>query len=160
MMAGAQDDVEVMTSNYVKADPMTKEQGSTKWRSDHVAVTLWDDGRVGMGLINPPHIFVGKRGLYGSRLPTNTCKIGLYTPDGTLVWLAEKWKCQPSEDGTILYFTGDGKAENQQSGEIQRITTADIYSWLLHPGNYIRYIADIYGSYYMDVKAKFAEKSE
>ena len=49
MMVVAQDDVEVMTATYVKADAMTKTQGSTKWRSTHIGVTKWDDGRVGMG---------------------------------------------------------------------------------------------------------------
>ena len=158
MMAVAQGEVEMMTSNYVKADPMTKMQGSTKWQSQHIGVTKWDDGRVGMGLMNPPHIFVTKRAMDGSRLPTNTCKVGLYTPDGTLVWLAEKWKCQPGEGGTILYFTGDSKTENQQTGEKRKITTADILKWLSQKGNYIRYIADVYGDYYWDVSGQFAEE--
>ena len=150
-------DIESMTANYVKADAMTKTQGSTKWKSEHVAVTLWDDGRVGMGLINPPHIFVGGRDFMGNRKPTNTCKVGLYTPDGTLVWLAEKWKCQPGEGGTVLFFTGDSKAENQQTGEKKKMTTKDILGWLQQTGNYIRYIADVYGDYYLDVSGQFAE---
>lgn len=158
MMVCAQDDVEMMTPTYVKADAMTKTQGSTKWRSTHIGVTKWDDGRVGMGLMNPPHIFIGKRAMDGSRLPMNTCKVGLYTEDGTLVWLAEKWKCQPGEGGTVLYFTADAKAENQQTGEKRKITTSDILSWLQQTGNYVRYIADVYGDYYWDVSGKFAEE--
>lgn len=157
MVVCAQDDVEMMTPTYVKADAMTKTQGSTKWRSTHIGVTKWDDGRVGMGLMNPPHIFIGKRAMDGSRLPMNTCKVGLYAEDGTLVWLAEKWKCQPGEGGTVLYFTADAKAENQQTGERRKITTFDILSWLQQTGNYVRYIADVYGDYYWDVSGKFAE---
>ena len=156
MMAMAQE-IETMTSAYVKADPMLKSQGSTKWKSDHVAVTLWDDGRIGMGLINPPHIFVGGRDFMGNRKPTNTCKVGLYTADGTLVWLAEKWKVLPGEGGTVLYFTGGSKAENHQTGEKRKVTTNDILSWLQNPGHYVRYIADVYGDYYWDVSAKIAE---
>jgi hypothetical protein len=36
-------------------------------------------------------------------------------------------------------------------------TTADILSWLQHTGNYVRYIADVYGDYYWDVSGKFSE---
>lgn len=156
LMMTAQE-IETLTQYKTKADPMTKTEGATKWRSEHVGVTLWDSGVVGMGLMNPPHIFTGKRAADRSRLPYNYCKVGLYTKDGTLVWLAEKWKCSPSESGTTLYFTESAKAENQQTGEKRKITTADILSWLQQTGNYVRYIADVYGDYYWDVSGKFAE---
>jgi hypothetical protein len=156
LMMTAQE-IETLTQYKTKADQMTKMDGATKWRSEHVGVTLWDSGVVGMGLMNPPHIFIGKRAADRSRLPYNYCKVGLYTKDGTLVWLAEKWKCQPGEGGTVLYFTVDAKAENQQTGEKRKITTADILSWLQHTGNYVRYIADVYGDYYWDVSGKFSE---
>lgn len=154
LTAGAQD-IETMTAVYVNADPMTKAQGSTKWKSQHVAVTLWDDGRVGMGLINPPNIFIGGRDFMGNYKLMNTCKVGLYAQDGTLVWLAEKWKCQPGEGGTVLYFVGKAKSTNHQTGEKKTITTTDILEWLRKQGQYVRYIADIYGDYYLDISAKF-----
>ena len=157
LMAGAQDDVEVMTSNYVKADPMTKTQGGMKWKSQHMGITKWDNGDVGMGLMNPPHIFVGGRDFMGNHKPTNTCKVGLYAADGTLVWLAEKWKVLPGEGGTILYFVGKSKCVNQQTGDKSDITTVDILNWFSQKGNYIRFIADVYGDYYWDISAKFAE---
>lgn len=83
------------------------------------------------------------------------CKVGLYAQDGTLVWLAEKWKCQPGDGGTVLYFVGKSKATNHQTGEKKTITTTDILEWLRKQGQYVRYIADIYGDYYWDVSAKF-----
>lgn len=151
--------VETMTATYVKADKMAKTQGSTKWKSDHVAVTLWDNGDVGMGLINPPHIFVGGRDFMGNHKPTNTCKVGLYTADGELVWMADGWKVMPGQGGTVLYFTGSAKAENQQNGVKQKITTTEILKWLQQqPGNYVRYIADVYGDYYWDVSVSIAEE--
>lgn len=158
MMAVGQE-IEAMTSAYVKADPMMKTQGSMKWRSQHVGVTKWDDGRVGMGLMNPPHIFIGGRDVMGKRKPTNTCRVGLYAEDGTLVWLAEKWKVLPGEGGTVLYFTGKSKAVNQQTNQKKEITTNDVFEWLSqHSGNYVRYIADVYGDCYWDVSAKIAEE--
>ena len=154
LMMEAQE-IETLTQYKTKADPMTKTEGATKWRSEHVGVTLWDSGIVGMGLMNPPHIFIGKRPADRSRLPYNYCKVGLYTKDGTLVWLAEKWKCQPGEGGTVLYFVESAKAENQQTGEIIKLYTSDVLKWLqMQTGNYVRYIADVYGDYYFDVSAK------
>ena len=154
LMMTAQE-IETLTQYKTKADPMTKTEGATKWRSEHVGVTLWDSGVVGMGLMNPPHIFIGKRSADRSRLPYNYCKVGLYAEDGTLVWLAEKWKCQPGEGGTVLYFTADAKAENQQTGEKMKLYTSDVLEWLkMQEGNYVRYIADMYGDYYFDVSAK------
>lgn len=148
-------EIETLTPHKTKADPMTKTEGATKWRSEHVGVTLWDSGVVGMGLMNPPHIFIGKRAADRSRLPYNYCKVGLYTKDGTLVWMAEKWKCSPSESGTTLYFTESAKAENQQTGEKLKLYTSDVLEWLkMQEGNYVRYIADMYGDYYFDVSAK------
>lgn len=91
MSVSAQDDrvVEEMTATYVKADPMTGSQGGNKWRSEHVGFTEWDNGLVGMGLFDPPHIFQEGRDFMGNRKPVNTCKVGLYSSDGTLIWLAE-----------------------------------------------------------------------
>lgn len=154
LMTAAQE-IETLTQYKTKADPMTKTEGATKWRSEHVGVTLWDSGVVGMGLMNPPHIFTGKRAADRSRLSYNYCKVGLYTKDGTLVWMAEKWKCSPSESGTTLYFTESAKAENQQTGEKLKLYTSDVLEWLkMQEGNYVRYIADMYGDYYFDVSAK------
>lgn len=154
LMMTAQE-IETLTQYKTKADPMTKTEGATKWRSEHVGVTLWDSGVVGMGLMNPPHIFIGKRAADRSRLPYNYCKVGLYTKDDALVWLAEKWKCSPSESGTTLYFTESAKAENQQTGEKMKLYTSDVLKWLqMQEGNYVRYIADMYGDYYFDVSAK------
>lgn len=146
-------DVEVMTSVYVKADAMANTPGSLKWKSEHVRFTEWDDGRVGMGLVEPPHIFTGGRDFMGNRRAVNNCKIGLYDVNDELVWLAEKWKVMPGEGGTVLFFAGEGKAVNQLTMESMKISTNDIMSWLKR-GGYVRFIADVYGDYNFDVSAR------
>ena len=146
-------DVEVMTSNYVKADVMAGKPGGLKWRSEHVAFTEWDTGQTGMGLIDPPHIFTGGRDIMGNRSPINTCKVGVYDTNGELTWLAEGWKVMPGEGGTVLYFTKDAKAVNHQTGEKRKITPAEILCWIKE-GGYVRFIADVYGDYNFDVRAR------
>ena len=156
MSVSAQDDrvVEEMTATYVKADPMTGSQGGNKWRSEHVGFTEWDNGLVGMGLFDPPHIFEEGRDFMGNRKPVNTCKVGLYSSDGTLIWLAEKWKVMPSEGGTILYFVKDVNGVMQETGKKYKSTPEELLNYMKEKGGYVRFIADIYGDYYFDASAK------
>lgn len=145
--------VEVMTSTYEKADAMAKKPGGLKWKSEHVRFTEWDNGTVGMGLVEPPHIFTGGRDFMGNRKPMNTCKVGLYDADGELIWMAEKWKVMPGDGGTVLYFAGDAKAVNQVTSESTKVSTVDIMDWLKGGGS-VRFIADMYGDYNFDVRAR------
>lgn len=150
--------IEKMTATFVNADPMAGTQGGRKWRSEHVGFTEWDDGSVGMGLINPPRIFQGGRDFMGNRKPVNTCKVGLYKLDGTLVWLAEKWKVMPGEGGTVLYFVKDAKGKFVDIDEPYKMTPRELLSYLKKGGWYIRFIADIYGDYNFDVSGKIVRE--
>lgn len=146
--------IEIMISYYQEADAMSNQPGGKKWRSEHVGFTEWDDGSVGMGLLNPPHIFIGGRDFMGNRKTLNTCKVGLYSAEGTLIWMAEKWKVMPGEGGTVLYFTKSATGVMQSNGMKYKSSPADLLKYLKENGGYVRFIADVFGDYYFDVSAK------
>lgn len=54
----------------------------------------------------------------------------------------------------MLYFVGSAKAENMKTGKKITVTHADIFNLLKETKGYVRFIADMYGDYEMDVSAK------
>jgi hypothetical protein len=78
----------------------------------------------------------------------------LYSSDGTLIWLADKWKVMPSEGGTILYFVKDATGVMQDTGKKYKSTPTELLNYMKEKGGYVKFIADIYGDYYFDVSAK------
>lgn len=144
-------DIEEMTAQRYEKDPMSNRPGSLKWRSQHVGFTEWDNGTVGMGLLNPPHIFTGDR--YGM----STCKVGLYDKSGKFLGMVEKWKTSPGERGTVLFFTGEGKFKEEGTGHKRTITPAWILQWMKETGGSVRFIPEVYGDYEFSVSAKLKE---
>ena len=144
-------DIEEMTAQRYEKDPMSNRPGSLKWRSQHVGFTEWDNGTVGMGLLNPPHIFIGDRN------GMSTCKVGLYDKKGKFLGMVEKWKTSPGERGTVLFFTGEGKFKEEGTGQKRTISPAWILQWMKDTGGSVRFIPEVYGDYEYSVSAKLKE---
>lgn len=144
-------DIEEMTAQRYEKDPMSNRPGSLKWRSQHVGFTEWDNGTVGMGLLNPPHIFTSDRNCM------STCKVGLYDKSGKFLGMVEKWKTSPGERGTVLFFTGVGKFKEEGTGQKHTISPAWILQWMKDTGGSVRFIPEVYGDYEYSVSAKLKE---
>ena len=149
-------EMELLDSIRQDPDPMYIERGGcTMWKSDHMVFIINDNSTIEWQLRNPPRIFINERSkLTGQELGHSYARVGLFDEKDSLLAIVDKWKAYPSGHGTILKMSADATF-SRPNGETIKGTILHVWGTLLQRKNsYVRVVANIYGDYYFEVKAK------
>lgn len=154
MMAVAQE-MEILDSIRQAPDPMYGNIGKTIYESEHMIFIVSDEGTLEWQLRNPPHIFISDHSKFtGQELGYSNARVGLFSENDSLLAMVDKWKAIPSEHGQILRM-GANATFNRPNGEKLKGGSPHVFATLKQrKGSYVRVVANIYGDYWFEVKAK------